>query len=149
MHSCFGIYDMKTGCQLTDKLEIHFLELMKFKGKSVKDMNRMEKWAAYFSPDTSDEELEEIAESEEAIKEAMEVEDVFTKDEVAKRSYEKAEKFRRDQAAQLSYAHDEGKMSERISNIKNLMNNLHFSAEKAMEALGIPAVDFPKYRGQL
>ncbi len=153
MHSCFGIYDIKTKCQLTDKLEIHFLELPKFKSKSVKDMNRMEKWAAYFSPSTTDEELEEIAAGEEAIREAMEVEDVFTKDEVAKRSYEKAEKFRRDQAAQLEYAekkgHGEGQLSERLANIKNLMNNLDFSAEKAMEALGIPAVDFPKYRGQL
>ena len=64
MHSCFGIYDIKTQCQLTDKLEIHFLELPKFKSKSVKDMTRMEKWAAYFSPSTTDEELEEIAASE-------------------------------------------------------------------------------------
>ena len=108
MHSCFGVYDIKTKCQLTDKLEIHFLELLKFKGKSVKDMNRMEKWAAYFSPSTPDEELAEIAASEAAIQEAMEVEDVFTKDEVAKRSYEKAEKFRRDQAAQLKYAEKKG-----------------------------------------
>ena len=74
---------------------------------------------------------------------------MFTKDEVAKRSYEKAEKFRRDQAAQLSYAHGEGQISERLANIKSIMNNLHLSAEKAMEALGIPAVDFQKYRGQL
>ena len=108
MHSCFGIYDIKTQCQLTDKLEIHFLELPKFKSKSVREMNRMEKWAAYFSPATSDEELEEIAAGEEAIREAMEVEDVFTKDEVARRAYEKAEKFRRDQAAQISYARKEG-----------------------------------------
>ena len=77
MHSCFGIYDIKTGCQLTDKLEIHCLELPKFKA------------------------------SEAAIQEAMEVEDVFTKDEVAKWSYEKAEKFRRDQAARLKYARTE------------------------------------------
>ena len=108
MHSCFGVYDIKTKCQLTYKLEIHFLELPKFKGKNVKEMNRMEKWAAYFSPSTPDEELAEIAASEAAIQEAMEVEDVFTKDEVAKRSYEKAEKFRRDQAAQLKYAEKKG-----------------------------------------
>ena len=57
-------------------------------------MNRMEKWAVYFSSSTTDEELKEIAESETAIREAMEVEDMFTKDEVDKRAYEKAEKFR-------------------------------------------------------
>ena len=118
MHSCFGIYDVQTGCQLTDKLEIHFLELLKFKSKNVKEMNRMEKWAAYFSPSTPDEELAEIAASEAAIQEAMEVEDVFTKDEVAKRSYEKAEKFRRDQAAQLRYAAEEGRKEGEAESLK-------------------------------
>ena len=140
MHSCFGVYDVKTNCQLTDKLEIHFLELMKFKGKSVKDMNRMEKWAAYFSPDTSDEELEEIAESEEAIKEAMEVEDVFTKDEVAKRAYEKAEKFRRDQAAQLRHARQEGReegILGTITALKSLDLDKEAIARKLVEVFGL------------
>lgn len=144
MHSCFGVYDVKTGCQLTDKLEIHFLELLKFKGKNVKNMNRMEKWAAYFSPITSDEELAEIAESEVAIREAMEVEDVFTKDEVAKRAYEKAEKFRRDQAAQLEYAGNEGEkrgikkgIITMISTLKSLNIDKETIALKLMEGFGL------------
>ena len=86
--------------------------------------HRMEKWAAYFSPATSDEELEEIAAGEEAIREAMEVEDVFTKDEVARRSYEKAEKFRRDQAAQLSYARQEGKEEGILGTIAVLLGTI-------------------------
>ena len=152
MHSCFGIYDIKTQCQLTDKLEIHFLELPKFKSKSVKDMNRMEKWAAYFSPGTTDEELEEIAAAEEAIREAMEVEDVFTKDEVAKRSYEKAEKFRRDQAAQLSYARQEGKEEGReegilgtIAALKSLDLDKKAIAIKLAEAFGLDDKAADKY----
>ena len=152
MHSCFGIYDIKTQCQLTDKLEIHFLELPKFKSKSVKDMNRMEKWAAYFSPATSDEELEEIAAGEEAIKEAMEVEDVFTKDEVARRSYEKAEKFRRDQAAQLSYARQEGRAEGRaegilgtIAVLKSLNLDKKAIAIKLAEAFGLDDKAADKY----
>ncbi len=145
MHSCFGIYDIKTQCQLTDKLEIHFLELPKFKSKSVKDMNRMEKWAAYFSPGTTDEELEEIAAAEEAIREAMEVEDVFTKDEVAKRSYEKAEKFRRDQAAQLEYAERKGRAKERaeglakvVAMLKRLKLTKDAAIREIMESYSLP-----------
>ena len=145
MHSCFGIYDIKTQCQLTDKMEIHFLELPKFKSKSVKDMNRMEKWAAYFSPGTTDEELEEIAAGEEAIREAMEVEDVFTKDEVAKRSYEKAEKFRRDQAAQLEYAERKGRAKERaegLAKVVAMLKRLKLSKDAAireiMESYSLP-----------
>ena len=141
MHSCFGIYDIKTQCQLTDKMEIHFLELPKFKSKSVEDMNRMEKWAAYFSPATSDEELEEIAAGEEAIKEAMEVEDVFTKDEVARRSYEKAEKFRRDQAAQLNFARQESRNEERakaVAMLKRLKLSKDAAIQEIMESYSLP-----------
>ena len=141
MHSCFGIYDIKTQCQLTDKMEIHFLELPKFKSKSVKDMNRMEKWAAYFSPATSDEELEEIAAGEEAIKEAMEVEDVFTRDEVARRSYEKAEKFRRDQAAQLNFARQESRNEERakaVAMLKRLKLSKDAAIQEIMESYSLP-----------
>ena len=148
MHSCFGIYDIKTQCQLTDKLEIHFLELPKFKSKSVKDMNRMEKWAAYFSPGTTDEELEEIAAAEEAIREAMEVEDVFTKDEVAKRSYEKAEKFRRDQAAQLNYAEKRGEekgIRGTIVALKSLNLDKKAIAIKLAEAFGLDDKAADKY----
>ena len=108
MHSCFGVYDQKTGCQLTPQLEIHFLELKKFKADSVKLMNRIEKWAAYFSPGTTDEEMTAIIESDANIRAAVEVEKMFTQDEVARRAYEKAEKFRRDQAAQLHYARSQG-----------------------------------------
>ena len=148
MHSCFGIYDIKTQCQLTDKMEIHFLELPKFKSKSVKDMNRMEKWAAYFSPGTTDEELEEIAAGEEAIREAMEVEDVFTKDEVAKRSYEKAEKFRRDQAAQLNFARQEGREEGILGTIvalKSLNLDKKAIAIKLAEVFGLDDKAANKY----
>ena len=79
----------------------------------------------------------------------MEVEDVFTKDEVAKRSYEKAEKFRRDQAAQLKYATEEGRNSERLNSIRNLMESLHWTAQQAMDALKIPPTEQDKYAAQL
>ena len=108
MHSCFGLFDMKTGCQLTKQLEIHFLELQKFHSVSIKEMNRMQKWAAYFSPTTPEDEMAAIVASDAAIRAAVEVEKMFTQDEVARRSYEKAEKFRRDQLAQLQYAQRHG-----------------------------------------
>jgi len=73
------------------------------------------------------------------------LEDILSYFGLKNRAYEKAEKFRRDQAAQINYAH----LSERLDNIKNIMKNLHLPPEKAMEALGIPAADFQKYRSQL
>ena len=64
----------------------------------------MERWAAYFSPVTPEEEIAELAAEDEDM-----VEKMFTQDEVARRKYELAEKFRRDQAAQLRFARDEGR----------------------------------------
>ncbi|MBQ7498228.1 MAG: PD-(D/E)XK nuclease family transposase [Selenomonas sp.] len=89
--------------------DVHFLEIKKFQSKNVKEMNRMERWAAYFSPVTPEEEIAELAAEDEDIRAAVEVEKMFTQDEVARRKYELAEKFRRDQAAQLRFARDEGR----------------------------------------
>lgn len=43
----------------------------------------------------------------------------------------------------------EGKNTERLSSIKNLMQNLKFSAEKAMEALSIPKSEWARYKAML
>ena len=96
----------------------------------------MEKWAAYFSPSTPDEELKEIAASEAAIRDAMEVEDMFTKDEVAKRAYDKAEKFRRDQAAQIKYVKEEG-IKAMVITLKELNVDKATTADKLMARFGL------------
>ena len=43
----------------------------------------------------------------------------------------------------------EGKNTERLSSIKNLMQNLKFSAETAMEALSIPKSEWARYKAML
>ena len=125
MHSCFEIVDRKTECRLTDKLEIHILELKKLKPQSVREMNRVEKWAAYFSQRTPEKELEEIAETDQGIQAAMEVDDMFTKDEKARRIYELAEKSRRDQMSMIHSAErrgrEEGLAEGRESMIINML----------------------------
>lgn len=43
----------------------------------------------------------------------------------------------------------EGKMEERIISIRELMKNLHLTAEQAMSALGIPEAEHAEYAGKL
>ena len=107
-HSCYGIYNQKTGHQLSQDMEIHFLELPKWKLKNIKEMKRLEKWLAYFSKATTPEELEAIAMTEPMIQKALTNEVLFTTDQIVRRSYEKAEKYRRDYAAHMQYATKEG-----------------------------------------
>ena len=103
-HSCFGIYDLKTGNQLTTDCELHFLELPKWHLKRVKETNRLERWLSYFSKKTTVAELEEIAMLEPAIQKAFRTETIFTQDEINRRRYELREKNQRDRIAQINYA---------------------------------------------
>jgi predicted transposase/invertase (TIGR01784 family) len=81
----------------------------------------------------------DIAQSEPAIREAMEVEDVFTQEEISRRAYEKAEKFRRDQQAQLTFAETKGRNEGVLQGQAELVRKLiamGVSAETIMKATG-------------
>lgn len=41
---------------------------------------------------------------------------------------------------------EEGRKETRVEDIQSLMTNLSFTAEKAMEALGIPESEYEKYK---
>ena len=91
-HNMYGLYDIVSGHRLTEDLEIHFLEIPKFKLKSVKEMKRLEKWLAYFSNKLNERETEELAMSEAAIKEAIQAEHIFMQSDVERWQYEQRER---------------------------------------------------------
>ena len=104
----YGIYDIVSGHRLTEDLEIHFLEIPKFKLKSVKEMKRLEKWLAYFSNKLNERETEELAMSETAINEAIQAEHVFMQSDVERWQYEQREKAMRDYISAMSTSRREG-----------------------------------------
>ena len=61
-HNCFAVLNKKhTKHMLTDDLEIHFVELPKWERVRPKDwtqMNHLERWLAYFSQQTTDDDSE-------------------------------------------------------------------------------------------
>lgn len=107
-HNMYGIYDIASGHRLTDDLEIHFLEIPKFKIKSVKEMKRLEKWLAYFSNKLNERETEELAMSEAAINEAIQAERIFMQSDVERWQYEQREKAMRDYLSAMSFCSREG-----------------------------------------
>ena len=107
-HNMYGIYDIVSGHRLTEDLEIHFLEIPKFKLKSVKEMKRLEKWLAYFSNKLNERETEELAMSETAINEAIQAERVFMQSDVERWQYEQREKAMRDYISAMSTSRREG-----------------------------------------
>ena len=54
-----------------------------------------------------------------------------------------------DEAETMELFRKEGKEESLITSIRNLMNNMHWTAEQAMEALGVPADMQKIYRSKL
>ena len=64
LHSMYSIYNIETGRRLNEDMELHFIEVPKFKKKPVGEMTRMERWLAYFSNELDNTEMEELVMSD-------------------------------------------------------------------------------------
>ena len=78
-HAMYSIYNMKTGERLNRDMELHFLEIPKFVNKPVGEMTKMERWLAYFANQLNEQEKEELAMSEAAIRDAYAATGTFFK----------------------------------------------------------------------
>ena len=108
-HAVYGIYNMENGHRLTEDLEIHFLEIPKWKAKSVKEMKRIERWVAYFSNALDEQGLEELAMAEAGIRKALKAEHIFTQDDRNRRAYEQREAAIRDYESDMGASRREGR----------------------------------------
>lgn len=107
-HSACHVTDDFDGKVIIKDFEMHFIELPKFKLGDIKRLKKSEKWIALFSNKCTDEELEEIAMSEPAIKKALDYQKYFMHDEKLRRKYELQEKAIRDYNSGLLAARQEG-----------------------------------------
>ena len=76
----YSIYNIENGDRLNSDMELHFIELpkyMKAPRKTIRESSKMERWLAYFANRLTEEEKEELAMSEPAIRDAMEAEKIF------------------------------------------------------------------------
>lgn len=142
-HSTFALYDMKTGYRLNRDIEVHFLELPKWKSLHVKPQTRLEKWLAYLGGSADKQEMEEIVMSEPAIQKALTAEDIFLKRDKERYLYEMREKALRDQISALYYAKQEGvvegkkeiafRMLGKGSSIEDIVEITGLSLEEVMQ----------------
>ena len=106
-HSQYSLYEKSTHHQLNRDLEIHFLELPKWRAYPRKDKNRLDKWVNYLS-NSNEEESEEIAMSEPVIRKALTAEEIFLKQDKERYLYEMREKALWDELSQLEGAREDG-----------------------------------------
>jgi len=88
-HNMYGLYDIRSKHRLTEDIKIHFLELPKVtpEMKNLRGMRLLEKWVTYLNNKLSHEEMEELAMSEPAIKEAWAATDRFMRDKALRLAY--------------------------------------------------------------
>lgn len=93
-------------------MELYFIELPKYERKpkkSIRESTKMERWLAYFANKMTDQEREELAMSEAAIREAMEAERIFLSDPDVYLSYVNRQMAIMDFNTNVKYALKEGR----------------------------------------
>lgn len=144
-HSMYSIYNQETGRRLNEDMELHFLEVPKFKKKPISEMTSVERWLAYFSNKLEPKEMEELAMNEAAIQTALDAAAIFMQDKNERLNYLNREMaildYESDKESWIDAGKAEGKAEGRIESlldsVRSLMKKKGWSSEEAMDALDI------------
>ena len=119
VHSCYMIYDTKNKRLLTDHLQIHIIELKKFKFKDndlKKDLNY---WLGFFTTNNMEEYMSEIVKEKPIMEEAHKRYNNFIRSRLMMTEYEKKEIYQYDKQITLEEKRQEGikegRLAEQIS----------------------------------
>jgi len=111
-HSCFHLREDKDRILLTDALEIHYIDMVKWRKLSDIDIdldhNPLHRWLIWLNPNSPPELVEEAVNMDDAILKAKEKQDYILSDEEALRNYEMRQLGHWDYINSLEYARDEG-----------------------------------------
>ena len=108
VHSCYMIYDTKNARLLTDHLQIHIIELKKFKFKDndlKKDLNY---WLGFFTTNNMEEYMSEIVKEKPIMEEAHKRYNNFIRSRLMMSEYEKKEIYQYDKQITLKEERQEG-----------------------------------------
>ena len=128
VHSCYMIYDTKNARLLTDHLQIHMIELKKFKFKDnnlPKDLNC---WLGFFTTNNMEEYMSEIVKEKPIMEEAHKRYNNFIRSRLMMSEYEKKEVYQYGKQIMLEEERRigmrEGEENKAISIAKSMKNML-------------------------
>ena len=135
--------DIEKDYMLTDVVEIHFLELPKFRRKKNKDYreNDIERWLMFLEKDISETTLKELMSLDTAIEKAEQKIEYLSSDEEAMRIYYERERSLHERANMISSAEER----KAIEIAKNLLN-MNISVEQIVLATGLTEEEIKKIR---
>ncbi|GHT71540.1 transposase [Spirochaetia bacterium] len=106
-HTSFHLWeDTDRVVMLTEALEIHFVDMIKFKALREKDIrnNPLHRWMSWFDKDSSPELVEEVVKMDTAIQKAQERTDFISADKEALRAYQMREMALSDYTSGINHA---------------------------------------------
>ncbi|MDR1147730.1 MAG: Rpn family recombination-promoting nuclease/putative transposase, partial [Spirochaetaceae bacterium] len=122
-HSCFHLWeDTEKSFMLTDALEIHFVDMVKFRKLREKDIknNMLHQWLSYLDPASPPELIKEILKMDAAIRKAEEKLVYISGDKEALHAYQMREMALSDWTSGINHAHKEGMREEAKEIAKNM-----------------------------
>ena len=119
IHSMYSIYNIETGHRLNEDMELHFLEVPKFKKKPINKMTRIERWLAYFSNKLNNTEMEELIMSDAAIKNAVNDTGIFMQDIEERLKYINRQMAIMDYNTDMRVSREEGHKADLADGEKN------------------------------
>ncbi|TXJ12725.1 Rpn family recombination-promoting nuclease/putative transposase [Brachyspira aalborgi] len=143
VHSCYMIYDTKNARLLTDHLQIHIIELKKFKFKGndlKKDLNY---WLGFFTNKDMEAYMSEIVKEKPIMEEAHKRYNNFIRSRLMMSEYEKKEIYQYDKQITLEEKRREGK----AEGIKEGIEKQNYTIAKSMKKDGADINLISKYTG--
>lgn len=116
--------DIEKDYMLTDVVEIHFLELPKFRNKKNKDYreNDIERWLMFLEKDISETTLKELMSLDTAIEKAEQKIEYLSSDEETMRIYYERERSLHERANMISSAEERGDLNRSKVAIRNMLS---------------------------
>jgi predicted transposase/invertase (TIGR01784 family) len=158
-HTSFHLWeDTHKDYRLTDALEIHFLDMVKFHRLQNKDIvnNNLHRWLAFLDKDTSNETINQIIEMDTSIKKAHEKIMYIAQDKDMLHAYRMREMAIYDYISGMNAAKEQGeKRGILIGEERGIQKGMAIGEEKGkisvvinLKQAGFPAQEIAKYTGK-
>jgi predicted transposase/invertase (TIGR01784 family) len=124
-HTCFHLReDEHREYVLTDVMEIHIINMVKFRKNKTGDVenDNLERWLTFFDEKTPDDKLEEVIRMDSSIEMAYERIKHVTQDKELLRAYHMREMGMMDWRSSMSDARREGREEGKIDDARNMLN---------------------------
>ena len=124
-HTCFHLWeDDHHDYLLTDVLEIHFINMVKFRRLKTGDIanNLLERWLTFLDVTTPEKTLQEVIQMDSAISKAYERLNLVTQDKEFMRNYHLRQMAMSDWTTGINTATEKGAMQSKIEIARNSLN---------------------------